>query len=223
MLHKTQGIVIKYIKYRNTSIIVNVFTEVFGLQTYIVHGVRSQKSKRKIALYQPLTLLDMVVYHKEQSNIHHISEVKCSELFRSIPTNIKKSCIALFLTEIIHKIIKEQQDIKDLFTFLHQSILILDYLENDYENFHIQFLLKLTQYLGFGPGKIENSELSLILDNKLLTICSHLYSSPFDSFVKISYQERQTLLQCMIDYYQNHVDNFDTIKSVEILSEILQD
>ncbi len=221
MLHKTQGIVIKYIKYRDTSIIVNIFTEVFGLQTYIVNGVRSQKGK--IALYQPLTLLDMVVYHRDQSNIHRISEIKCSEPFRSISTNIKKSCIALFLTEIIHKTIKEQQDIKDLFTFLHQSILILDYLPSNYENFHLQFLLKLTQYLGFGTGTIEDSELSLMLDKEMLDTCSRFYSSPFDSSIKISYQTRQALLQSMIDYYQGHIDNFGVIKSVEVLSEILQD
>jgi DNA repair protein RecO (recombination protein O) len=223
MLYKTQGIVIKYIKYRDTSIIVNIFTEVFGLQTYIVNGVRSKKSKGRIALYQPLTLLDMVVYHKNQSNIHRISEVKCSDPFVSIPTNIKKSCIALFLTEVIHKTIKEQEDIEELFTFLHKSILILDYLEKNYENFHVQFLLKLTQYLGFGADKIEDSELSLMLDKDLLATCSYLYTSPFDAPIKITYLSRQTLLHCMIDYYQNHIDAFGTIKSVEILSEVLQD
>ena len=223
MLHKTQGIVIKYIKYRDTSIIVNIFTELFGLQTYIVNGARSRKSKGKIALYQPLTLLDMVVYHKEQSNIHRISEAKCSQPFMTITTNIKKSCIALFLTEVIHKTIKEQQDVKALFTFLHQSILILDYLENNYQNFHIQFLLKLTQYLGFGAEKIEESELSLTLDQALLDICNKLYQTPFDSYVKISYNSRLLLLQCLIDYYQNHIDTFGTIKSIEILSEVLQD
>jgi DNA repair protein RecO (recombination protein O) len=221
MLYKTQGIVIKYIKYRDTSIIVNVFTEEFGLQTYIVNGVRSKKGK--IALYQPLTLLDMVVYHKEQSTIHRISEVKCSEPFNSIPTNIKKSCIALFLTEIIHKTIKEQQDIKELFTFLHQSILILEYLEFGYENFHIQFLLKLTQYLGFGAEDIQESELSLMLNKEQLITCRELYLSPFDSSIKIKYHDRQLLLNCMIDYYQNHLDNFGIIKSVDVLAEVLRD
>ena len=223
MLHKTQGIVIKYIKYGDASIIVNIFTEVFGLQTYIVNGARSKKSKSKIALYQPLTLLDMVVYHKEQTNIHRISEVKCTHPFISISTNVKKSCIALFLTEVIHKSVKEQQDIKALFTFLHQSILILDLLEKNYENFHLQFLLKLTQYLGFGAEKIEESELSLMLDREQLDVCNNLYQEPFDDHIRISYKSRQLLLQCLVDYYQNHLDSFGVIKSVEILSEVLQD
>ena len=165
----------------------------------------------------------MVVYHKEQSNINRISEVKCSHPFISIPTDIKKSCIALFLTEVIHKSIKEQQDIQYLFTFLHRSILILDYLESGYENFHIQFLLKLTQSLGFGAEKIEESELSLMLDRELLDLCNKLYQSPFDYRAKISYNSRQLILQCLIGYYQNHIDNFGVIKSVEILSEVLQD
>jgi DNA repair protein RecO (recombination protein O) len=223
MLHKTKGIVIKYIKYGDSSIIVNIFTEEFGLQTYIVNGARSKKSKGKIALYQPLTLLDMVVYHKEQSSIHRISEVKCSQPFISISTDIKKSCIALFLTEVIHKTIKEQEDIQALFTFLHQSILILDYLEGGYENFHLQFMLKLTQYLGFGAEKIEDSELSLMLNRDELDSCNMLYQTSFDTPIKITYARRQLLLQCLIDYYQNHMDNFGVIKSVEILSEVLHD
>jgi len=223
MLHKTRGIVIKFIKYRDTSIIVNIFTETFGRQTYIVNSVRSKRSKGRIALYQPLTLLDMVVYHKEQSDIHRISEVKCSTPFMSLNSNIRKSSISLFLTEIIHKTIKEQQDVEDLFSFMHQSILILDVLEKNYQNFHLQFLLKLTQYLGISTAKIEDSELSLMLDKQQLSICSQLYQSPYDNVIHLDYNARQQLLLSLIDYYQRHIDNFGIVKSIEVLTEILKE
>jgi DNA repair protein RecO (recombination protein O) len=79
MLHKTRGIGLSYLRYRESSIITKIYTEAFGIQTYIVNGVRSSKSKNnRIALFQPLTLLDMVVYHKnKEDTVHRISELKC--------------------------------------------------------------------------------------------------------------------------------------------------
>ncbi|MFC0185163.1 DNA repair protein RecO [Pseudarcicella hirudinis] len=149
MLRKTKGIVINYIRYRETSIIVKIFTEEFGIQTFIENGVRSAKSKNKIALFQPLTLLDLVVYHKEGKDLHRISELKCLIPFQTLPFNIYKSSIALFITEILGKCMKEETGNISLFRFLLNSILWLDAAEDDFENFHLQFLIKLASFLGF--------------------------------------------------------------------------
>ena len=85
MLHRTRGIVLSYIKYKETSIIVRIFTEAFGMQSYIVNSVRSAKSRGKMALYQPLSLLDLVVYHKSGKDLQRISETKFSYAYSSIP------------------------------------------------------------------------------------------------------------------------------------------
>jgi len=118
MLHKTRGIVFRFTKYGETSIIVTIFTELFGLQSYIVNGVRSKSAKGQIALYQPLMLLDLVVYHKENANILRIKEVKCFHQYASLLTDIRKSSQALFLNEIINKAIKEQSHAQDICSFL---------------------------------------------------------------------------------------------------------
>src|SRR6188768_3165830 len=97
MLHKTRGIVFRFTKYGETSIIVNIFTELFGMQSYIVNGVRSKSSKNKIALYQPLTLLDLVVYHRDNANILRIKEIKCLYPYQFIPMDVRKSTIAMFV------------------------------------------------------------------------------------------------------------------------------
>jgi DNA repair protein RecO (recombination protein O) len=91
MIVKTRGIVFRYTRYGETSIIANVFTEQFGLQSYIVNGVRSKKPKVNIALFQPLTLLDMVVYHKETGGVFRIKEVKCNYPYRIIPSDMRRS------------------------------------------------------------------------------------------------------------------------------------
>ena len=103
MLQKTQGIALSYLRYRETSIIARVYTEEFGLQSYIVNGVRSAKSKNnRIALFQPLTLLEMVVYYKNDRDLHRLSEVKTNHPFQSLPFEVAKSTIALFVTEMLN-------------------------------------------------------------------------------------------------------------------------
>src|SRR6187401_2133657 len=96
LLHKTRGIVFRFTKYGETSIIVNIFTELFGMQSYIVNGVRTKSAKNKIALYQPLTLLDLVVYHRDNAHILRIKELKCLCHYQSMPTDVRKSTIAMF-------------------------------------------------------------------------------------------------------------------------------
>ena len=102
MLHKTKGIVFRYTRYGETSIIVNIFTELFGLQSYIVNGVRSKSPKSKMALYQPLMLLDLVVYHKENAGIMRIKEVKSLYPYRTLFSDIYKSAVALFINEVLN-------------------------------------------------------------------------------------------------------------------------
>lgn len=221
MLYKTQGIVFKFVKYRESSIIVNVFTENLGLQSYIVNGVRSKSSKGKIALFQPLTCLDLVVYNKERSTINRISEISCSHPFNSIPINIGKSSIALFLTEVLHKIIREQHDTEALFKFIQQAVLILDNLNSGFENFHIQFLLKLSRYLGFGVS--DNNELELLINyNKQeFELLKQLNLSPFEQHIAISNTTRTKLLDAILFYYKQHYTTLDDINSLTVLTEVL--
>ena len=108
MLHTTQGIVLSHIKYRETSIIAKIFTEAFGLQAYLVQGVRTKKPKYNIALFQPLTLLDMVVLHKKQRSIQRITEIRCYTPNSNILTNISKATIAIFIAEFLTKVIREE-------------------------------------------------------------------------------------------------------------------
>ena len=107
MLHKTR-VCFQVSKYVERPLIVNIFTSLFGLQSYIVNGVRSKNSKNRIALYQPLTLLDLVVYHRENANINRIREIKCLYPYQTITTDIRKSAIAIFLNEVLNKTVKEE-------------------------------------------------------------------------------------------------------------------
>ncbi|MEQ8425517.1 MAG: DNA repair protein RecO, partial [Cyclobacteriaceae bacterium] len=150
MLHKTKGIVFRFTPYGETSIIVNIFTEAFGLQSYIVNSVRSKTGKAKIAIYQPLTLLDLVVYHKENAGILRIKEATCAYPYQHLQSDSIKSCIGLFVCEVLNKTVKEQVHAAELCQFIYDSLVVLDRMLRP-ENFHLRFLIKLTKYLGFGP------------------------------------------------------------------------
>jgi len=216
MLVKTRGVVIRYIKYGETSIIINIYTESFGMQSYIANNIRSVKAKSTPALFQPLSLLELEVYHKKTAEINRLSSWKTAEHLSSIYTNIKKATIALFLSEVLYRSIKETEPHDGLFEFIYQSVHIFDTMESRYENFHLQFLLKLLKYVGFGIHEGHNSSIPGFESDAFTT----LLKSTYDSEIKLTNEFRGRLLDGIILYYQEHVDGFGKIKSLKVLREV---
>lgn len=221
MLQKTRGIVLRFTKYGETSIIVNIFTDVFGLQSYIINGVRTKSSKSKIALFQPLTLLDLVVYHRANAEINRIKEVKCLHPFRTIPVDVKKSSISLFLAEIINKTVKEEGHPFELCDFLIRSFITLDSIEHNAENFHLIFLLKLSRFLGFGAHGINDVLGVHAVGQANEAAIELLLRSNYTATVKIENHQRREILELILKFYSDHIDNLGEIKSIAILREIL--
>jgi DNA repair protein RecO (recombination protein O) len=151
MLHSTKGIVFHSLKYSETSIIVKIYTELFGLQSYLIRGVRKSKSKIKPALFQPLTLLDLEVNHREHASLQSLREVRVALPYQTIPYDIRKSSIALFINELVYKVIREEEANPDLFEFLWHTCLSLDKAEDHIADFHIRFAIELMHYLGIFP------------------------------------------------------------------------
>lgn len=220
MLAKTRGIVFRYIRYGETSIIVTIFTEAFGLQTYMVNGVRSQSKKTKMALYQPLTLLDMVVYHKENANILRIKEVKCLHPYQTLATDIRKSAIALFVNEVLNKAVKEQSHAEELAAYLIDSLMALDRAEQP-ENFHLTFLIGLSRYLGFQPQSAAEVLGGRVLDEAEETLLTRLLGADTDREVMLTYVQRRNLLDALLRFYATHLENLGEFKSQVVLREVL--
>jgi len=222
MLHKTQGVVFRFTNYSETSIIVNIFTSAFGLQSYIVNGVRGKSGKGKIALYQPLTLLDLVVYYRENASILRIKEVKCIHPYQSITSDFHKSAIALFLNEIVNKTIKDQSHAKELCEFLIQSFTHFDLQQTNIENFHLIFLIRLSQHLGFRPTELaELMGGNFALDEEQLILTKLLTANYSDAIIMTNIQ-RRNILDLLIRFYVSHSDNFGELKSLSVVRELIQ-
>lgn len=220
MIFKTRGIVFRFTKFQETSIIVTIFTELFGLQSYIVNGVRSKSSKNKIALYQPLTLLNLVVYHRENANIERIKEISCLHPYRTLATDVRKSTLAMFINELLNKTVKEESHVEDIFEFICDSLIILDQLESGYENFHLIFMLKLSRYLGFGVHNINEIIGGKTTDKETENMLEQLLRADYDSPLKISNMQRRTILDLLVKFYHEHIESLGEIRSLQVLREV---
>jgi len=229
MRFKTEGIVINYIKHRETSIITRIYTSRFGLQHYIVNGVRKPKARHSLSLFQPMTILDLVVYHKGEGGLNRIYEIQCPKPFETIAFDVKKSSISLFLTEMLSFSLHEEEENPELFVFIKDSISKFDRLKENYLNFHLHFLLKLTRYLGFG---LEQPQSLLIetLDSKapdgfvasdVERIGELLYSEDFTGVI-ITNDERRRILEMIISYYTIHLEIEKEIRSLKVLRSVFE-
>ncbi|HEY0899920.1 MAG TPA: DNA repair protein RecO [Sphingobacteriaceae bacterium] len=240
MLHKTRGIVFKTTDYSESSVVVQVFTEKFGLQSYLINGVKKPKARIRGNILQPLHLLEMVVYYKPSGSIQRVSEVRQVPLFQTIPYDVVKSSLVMFLNEVLYKAIRQEAEDEALFEFLFQSIELLDRTEKGLAVFHLYFLLQLTRYLGFYPDRtLENSAdyFDLVEGNYSRNAPAHvsvlqpphtaywtsILNSSYDDLasLRIPADERKLLLTKVLDYYRLHIEGFGTVRSHQVLEEIL--
>ena len=240
MLHKTRGIVFKTTSYSESSVVVQVFTEKFGLQSYLINGVKKPRAKISMNVLQPLHLLDMVVYHKPNGNIQRVAEVRQQPVFLSIPYNIVKSSLVMFLNEMLYKSIRQQSSDEVLFEFLYHAIEILDRMEEGVVNFHLYFLLRLTRFLGFYPDMSQAGNAAYfdltsgtftgqipphtsIIEQPFADLWKNVLQTNFNNLhlLRISANDRRILLSKILEYYRLHIESFGQVKSHSVLEEVL--
>lgn len=240
MLHKTRGIVFKVTDYGETSVIVQIFTEKFGLQSYIINGVKRPKATITRNMLQPLHLLDLVVYNNNSGSVQRIKELKVSPLLQTIPYDVLKSSVTLFLNEVLYKAVKQQTPDEQLFEYVFNAVELMDNQDAGLANFHLVFLIGLTRYLGFYPDVSKAAAADYFdMQNGVFTPYkpeTNFYLSPPYSYIfytlikygfedmdqiKISNDERRYLLSRLLEYFALHVEGFGNIQSHEILEEVL--
>ena len=241
MLIKTKGIVFRVVKYGETSVICDIYTSERGLQSYIINSVRAKKPKFHAGLLQVMSLIDLVAYAKEEKSLNHIKELRADYVYQTIPFQILKSSVGLFMAELAQKTIKEAEQNEGLFAFLQETFIFLDKATTPITNLHIWFALQLTGYLGFMPEHLEDDTETYFFDlkngcytlappdhsaylgtdqanflntflNTALTDCHKIVLSP---------TERRAFINNIIRYYQCHVANFTELKTFTVLQEVL--
>jgi len=240
-LIKCRAIVLRTIDYSENSVILKCYTDNFGVQSYIINGVRSKKSAIRPSQLQPLTLLALESYKQENKNLHRIKELKCEPVMKNLHFDIFKSAVGIFMAELIYKTVREEDQVdKPLFEFLFHTIQILDYENEVLSNFPLFFMLQLTRYLGFYPkGNFTTNTNSLNInegcfeifdkhaihqiDSELSEKISLILNSDFESSkqISLSNKQRTTLLEILITYYKQHISNFGEMNTNKVLHEVL--
>jgi DNA repair protein RecO (recombination protein O) len=235
MLVKTKAIVLSSLKYQEKSLIVKCFTESDGLKSYFVPSAYSNKKvNQKIAYFQPLTIIEIEANHKNKGTLEHFKEIRLAHSYHSINTNVVKSTIVIFLSEILHHAIKEEEKNQSLFSFLETALLWFD-THQETTNFHLILMMEVTKYLGFYPDLTELDFPYFDIKegyftpfqsiNSLTEHETHLFKRllqlKFDSDQKIfAGIERQLLLKILLDFFTLHLDGFKKPKSLEVLTEV---
>lgn len=236
MLVNTKAIVLTSIKYGEADLIVKCYTD-FGIKTYMLKKIfRSKSNKLKVGYFQPLSQLDIIANHNDKGNLNSIREARASYIYTSIPNNIIKQTIVMFLSEVISGAIREEDKNPALFNYISTTLQWLDTHDHT-TNFHLLFLLNLTKHLGFYP-KINNKEayyFNLLegqfsdskpdqnyISGENLNAFKTLIGTNFDVLEKLKFnaRSRQMILEFLVSYYELHLPGFRRPKSLSILKEI---
>jgi len=239
MLYKTRGVVLRTIKYSDNSGITTIFTEKFGLRTYMIKGLGRNKTSLKKGSIQNLNLLNLVVYEKEKNNLQTIKEIESIIPYHTIPFNIRKTSVIMFLNELLYHSIKEEVANQFLFDYVYHGLLEFDELETGIENFHLQFVVGLTRFLGIYPrNNYSNQNQYFDLQEGVFVSDQPMHSNYLNIELseKLSLMQqgpecldrlflnssaRNELLERFLLYYRLHLPSFGEIKSHQVLREIL--
>ncbi len=237
MLKKNKVIVISKIRYKDYDLIVKCFTIERGLVAYHLPGVlKASKGSSKSVYYQLLSQLDIEEKYRPNQSLHYIKEVKLSNAYHTLHTNVFKSAIVMFLSEVLVNVLKEEEQNLKLFTYLETTLKWLDY-EEEFSNFHLLFLLNLTQYLGFYPdtsnskapffnltnGLFEDQKTDMYsISDQNLVLLKQLLGINFDALhsIKINSKQRQSFLNMLLLYFELHLGSFKKPKSLEIFNQV---
>lgn len=244
-LFKTRGIVLRAVKYGETSLVITIYTELFGIQSYLVNGVRKAagKSGGKANLFQPAAILDLVVYHQEGRSLNRIKEFHWAQLYQTIFSEVTKNAVALLMVELLSHCLKQPEENSALYQFTEDCLLNLDEASPGITaNMSIFFALHLTHFFGVSPrlAEIEGETIyfdlidSVIstslpshlqfIEGKQANACAEILRArqPIElDEIKLNQESRRQVLQALEQYYLLHVQDFRVLKTLPVLGAVL--
>jgi DNA repair protein RecO (recombination protein O) len=238
MIEKSPGIMLRTIPYSESSVIARVYTRSDGLQSFIMSGTRKRGGRGQAALFQPLTIVDLVYYRKAHKGLMRIRELACGYPYRTVPYRVEKSAIAIFIAELLSLTVKEGEPDGELYDFLEKSFHVLDEQERGIEPFHLLFMIRLTRFLGIYPNRdayrtgarfslshgmydMETRDHDIQLSAAHTAILFELQQATYDSLESLSLarEDRTALLDAMVLYYEIQLRQDMKMKSHKVLHE----
>lgn len=240
MDNKLQGIVLQSVRYGDTSLIVKIYTRECGLQSYIIKGAFSRTSKNRVAFFQALNVIEFVASGKPQSGVlGYVKDVQMAMLLQSIPSDMNKSAILMYMAELLSKSLTGQERHVELYDFIIHSLQWLDLAEDNFANFPLFFTLELSRFLGFYPkSNDENGPFfdmmeglfvaqtpihPYYMEGQTALLFSTMLNMNLEKAMalRLNVNQRRSLLDGLITFVQLHAPFVKTIQSLEILKSVL--
>jgi DNA repair protein RecO (recombination protein O) len=244
MIQKTRGLVMRSVRYGETSLVVTIFTELFGVQSYMVNGVRklSSKGSTTAGMYQPAALLDLVVYHQDQKHLQRIREAGWSCVYRNLYSDVRKNAVALFMVELLQKCLRQPDPQPDLFYFTEDALRHLDEASATISaNFPLYFAVHLSHFFGFRMQDSYDETHSILdlregefvyqtpthpewagndLSMHISTLLKTIHPNDLQD-IPMNRDLRRRLLDMILLYYRLHSAEFGEMRSLPVLQAIL--
>jgi len=237
MRYVTEALILKTTKYGETSVVVQAYSRLFGLVSFMARGVRKKGAKIPIALLQPMNLTQIVFSSAKTGTLGHLNEISLTALYQTIPFDVKKNTILMFINEILYKSLKEEQPHETLFDYIKNFLITLDEQKEHFSDNHLFFLAGLTQYFGIFPNFEKKGWFDLregvsvspkplheyAISNEETVLFQMLFSTPPEEQyrIKINATERNLLLDMLLKYYTLHIPGMETIRSRSVLHQVL--
>ncbi len=233
MIISSSAIVLSKLKYRDNDLIIKLFVRELGLTSFIVRG---GSKKNKTNYFQQLSLLEIEFDYNSKRNLHYFKDFESKYNLKTIHKDFKKMGVIIFLSEVLSKILIHQQKDYHLYDFIEDAIKYYD--QNDFSSkFHIVFLMNLSKFLGFYPDVTNNNyqyfdlqhgfylqtkDSDYIICNDDLECFNKILGINFDHIntLTLTLVQRKKLLDNIILYYRLHIENFVSVKSLDVLRKL---
>ncbi len=223
--YKSRGIVLHTVKYGEKSLVAYLLTDVFGRQSYMAYS--------RSALLQPMFLVEFEGGVSSKAELHRFKEMTAAVPLRSIPFDVRKSTVALFMAELVYRLVREHEPNPELFGFIWEAVERLDGMEDGVANFHLWFLVGLSRHLGFAPaGEWREGSWFDIREGRFVRVrpmdgvcfsrenAALLWSLMEGREVGLNRTQRVEFLNAMIAFFGYHLDAVKDIRSLEVLREV---
>ena len=190
MLVTTDAIVLSLQPHSDKAHVLHAYTRTGGRINYMVYGLGKKNSSGK---YTPLSIVQLTTDERS------IRTAQLTFVPATITTDPYKRTIALFMSEILHNVLRHPMEDAPMYDFLADSIRELDQTDEP-QNFHLQFLVNFAAKLGFAIPE----------NHTLYTI----HNTPYTR------KARQEALRALCAYFAEHVDTWESPKSLDVLMEV---
>jgi DNA repair protein RecO (recombination protein O) len=240
MLVKTEAILLHHVRYSDNSLIAQFYSRGYGRISVMVKGISSKKGSSRFAYFRPLNIFNLELYRYEKREISNLKEMSLSFIPKNISGDINRSSIALFISELLYSVIREEDVNHRLYDFIESSVITLDGMTSGISNFHLWFLVAFTAYTGIGPSATSLSECYFdmvsgqftqfapphtdYLEQHDAALLNKLLQMPAARLeeLRLTGEERAGMLDRVLKYYMLHLPGIRQMRSLQVLKEIFR-